>query len=172
MDTLFLLAFYLCMNVITDVKELKTYNYMHLGFFLLNLYFIHLFQLSYQSYFLVIGTALLLGIILEAARKLSPGDTKMFMVVSGYLFVGFPFISSLFIPIIFVGTYLICSALISLILLGLAYLKKIRGQEHIEIHIGTFHLEWKKRAGGQNTWSVPASPAILLATILFIALSV
>ncbi|MEK4649640.1 hypothetical protein MKY22_17165 [Exiguobacterium sp. FSL W8-0210] len=81
----FLFALYVVMNLYTDIQYRKTSNIQHLFSLIVGLSY---FSYTHQGSFLVLVIMLIglvFGLILERMNTSSPGDTKMFVVMSVWI---------------------------------------------------------------------------------------
>ncbi|WP_255289721.1 hypothetical protein [Bacillus thuringiensis] len=116
------------LNVFMDLKYLITKNYWHLIFFSLSIVLCVIQNKNVLALLVIAIVALIIGVLIREKMplaKFSPGDTKMIVISSMYLYIlGSLKIHWLMIPILLHVTVFILSAVIYGLIVILLFVKK------------------------------------------------
>lgn len=121
--TLLLLVVYMSINVYSDIRYLKTWNWLHYSLFLLSIPLFVWFKLSFIYWFLILLITGCIGWVLRKIHRVfGAGDIKMLIILSLYTKILFLNMHLYFLILFIQGFYQIVS---SLILFSLIVLRKV-----------------------------------------------
>lgn len=84
-STIFLFGSYVVINLYTDIRYRRTSNILHLISLIAALTYFDFTKGSSYKVLVLMSIALVFGLLLEKMKTSSPGDTKMFIVMSVWI---------------------------------------------------------------------------------------